>query len=757
MPHSHNYSSLILDPSHLGEGQAVGYTEDITVAGALFVSRVERFYEILRNRRDSHGRLLLPAVYDPGTSNLLAQVNKVQLVDRLGSEPNIYGTVHITTSHVIFKADDSAKEIWIPNGLIASVERKPLTTAGSPLTVRCKHFLTLTFLISRDKDCQDLLETLQRCGRPVNIADVFAFENRETVDGTRVDVEKEAESWSRLDWDAEFARQGVDNKWRCTEFNLSYSCCDTYPEKLWVPTAVTTQSLIASCRFRSRGRLPVLTYWHKTNGASISRCAQPLTGFSARCVEDEALMDHIAKTNPSCATLYLIDTRPRVNAMVNKVQGKGFEDVRNYSNMQFHFFDIENIHVMRNSLNKLLEVCQKPRSMNDFLKGLESSQWLKHVRSLMECGKFLADSVVRGISCVVHCSDGWDRTSQTVSIAQLILDPFYRTTRGFEILVEKDWLGFGHKFDDRCGHVGIGTPGDDASKEISPIFAQFLDVVFQMMRQKPRAFEFNQRFLIELHEHVYSCQYGTFLGNCLKDRHDLQLSRRTQSLWTYFASRVDDFKNPLYDPEAHHFLTNIDIHPSAIVFWAPLYNRFDTGILAKESVEDVALVTQEHIGMLEQTLLSLRTKLSEIKSSVGRSMSMVDSGHSSNNGAVGPSVAFSDPLLNPLGNGDLPQEPVAVEKGLLKHQDTDESGIYDPSSMTISFEANVGTSAIRWKSLRHADECSSKMCGAEFVTKGDRRLHCYQCGGIFCRRCVKVAADSSERLCDGCRNEDPEL
>ena len=31
---------------------------------------------------------------------------------------------------------------------------------------------------------------------------------------------------------------------------------------------------------------------------------------------------------------------------------------------------------------------------------------------------------------VVHCSDGWDRTSQTCSLAQLILDGYYRTIQG---------------------------------------------------------------------------------------------------------------------------------------------------------------------------------------------------------------------------------------------------------------------------------------------------------------------------------------
>ena len=41
--------------------------------------------------------------------------------------------------------------------------------------------------------------------------------------------------------------------------------------------------------------------------------------------------------------------------MVNKAQGKGYENEIYYENIKFHFFGIENIHVMRGSLQKLMD------------------------------------------------------------------------------------------------------------------------------------------------------------------------------------------------------------------------------------------------------------------------------------------------------------------------------------------------------------------------------------------------------------------
>ena len=82
-----------------------------------------------------------------------------------------------------------------------------------------------------------------------------------------------------------------------------------------------------------------------------------------------------------------------------------------------------------------------------------------------------------------------------------MLDPFYRTKSGFAILVEKEWVAFGHQWAKRCGH---GLKDSIDGTERSPIFFQFLDAVWQIMQQFPFSFEFNAEYLSSIADHIYS-------------------------------------------------------------------------------------------------------------------------------------------------------------------------------------------------------------------------------------------------------------
>ena len=71
------------------------------------------------------------------------------------------------------------------------------------------------------------------------------------------------------------------------------------------------------------------------------------------------------------------------------------------------------------------------------------------------------------------------------------------TIQGFKVLIEREWLGYGHKFGDRCGLT------TDDSSQTSPIFLQWLDCVHQLTRQYPCDFEFNDNFLVSKNVFLY--------------------------------------------------------------------------------------------------------------------------------------------------------------------------------------------------------------------------------------------------------------
>lgn len=58
---------------------------------------------------------------------------------------------------------------------------------------------------------------------------------------------------------------------------------------------------------------------------------------------------------------------------------------------------------------------------------------------------FISNVVDKGVSVVVHCSDGWDRTAQVCSLASLMLDPYYRTIKGFQVCYETPLYNRIHK------------------------------------------------------------------------------------------------------------------------------------------------------------------------------------------------------------------------------------------------------------------------------------------------------------------------
>ena len=285
-----------------------------------------------------------------------------------------------------------------------------------------------------------------------------------------------------------------------------------------MPSAISDNTLNYAGRYRSRVRLPVLTYLHPVNNCSITRSSQPLVGVRGnRSIQDEKLLLAIFSTSiPNPATsesssrpgslqspssnqgepaslsqesaaagvseppedissrtntddtsdeprIYgaqqnnlIVDARPTVNALAMQAVGLGSENMDHYRFATKEYLGIDNIHVMRESLNKVIDTMKEsdltPLPPNR--EALARTGWLKHIGGILDGAGLIARQVgLQHSHVLIHCSDGWDRTSQLSALSQLCLDPYYRTLEGFIVLVEKDWLSFGHRFNHRAGFL----------------------------------------------------------------------------------------------------------------------------------------------------------------------------------------------------------------------------------------------------------------------------------------------------------------
>ncbi|KAK6601793.1 protein phosphatase [Botrytis cinerea] len=639
----------------------------------------------------------------------ISKVDDVQVVAR-GQASNV--TLHLTAHHLIVVqapvpppetsqqasptqkrtgAPVRTRESWIAYPMIAHCTFRPTSPGSaqaSSIRLRGRDFNYYTLNFADDKQARETFESLKNSTCKLgSIERLYAFSYK--AHG----AEKQINGWDVYDPKAEWKRLGIT--------------------LLPVPSSVSDITIKHAGQHRSRARIPVLTYLHPVNNCALTRCSQPRTGMrQARSVQDEKLVsacfsaksqvDEVDSLSPAASRnspassqadistpnngevtdteryedemlasasnieiitekpqVYgaqqnnlIVDARPQVNAYANQVNGFGTEKMEYYPLAKKAYLNIANIHVMRDSLAKVIDAIKdadvSPLPPNREL--LAKSGWIKHITGILDGAALIARQVgIQHSHVLIHCSDGWDRTSQLSALSQLMLDPYYRTIEGFIVLVEKDWLSFGHMFQHRSGFLnhekwfvtqndalagsaiqpggntdGRGDaienallsakrffnksnhsqenvdeadevtvdqspkrpildtlPQSDVTKpnETSPVFHQFLDATYQLLRQHPTRFEFNERFLRRLLYHLYSCQYGTFLYNNEKSRVDARVKERTKSVWAYFLSKKPEFTNKDYDGEIDDHVKGKErlIFPNLddVRWWHQVFNRTD--------------------------------------------------------------------------------------------------------------------------------------------------------------------------------------
>ena len=353
-----------------------------------------------------------------------------------------------------------------------------------------------------------------------------------------------------------------------TKENMNYSLCCTYPKLVIVPSDLPNSSTLeGASKFRDKGRFPVLS-WASNHTGSIWRSAQPKASLLNRSLDDE---EYLKKAQ----VMFIIDCRPMLNAYANIANGAGVEALNNYhSGIELVFAGIQNIHHVRDSWENMFCMSQKffDQTSGPWFSQLETTGWYDHICSILRASRLLVDKVKTNINVLCRCSHGLDRTPQVVSLAMLALDPFYRTIRGFCVLIEKEWIAMGHKFHSR------NCLGRNPSDEFSPIFTQWLECVFQIISTHPDSFEFKTSFLLAIQHAMVSGRFGNFLFDCEKDRIEHGIvtvdGSVVQDVWAHLLSRKEKFINWNFSHrniEVSDTVLEIDTRVSQIKVWNDLW------------------------------------------------------------------------------------------------------------------------------------------------------------------------------------------
>ena len=263
-----------------------------------------------------------------------------------------------------------------------SDKKSPLSNILNIVT-KCGRKFKLGFAFEDTMESIKLVETLEKLIPPPKIFTNFAF----VFHSAYPKYELEHKGWKIYDIDKEYKRQGVtfctashqellkdDHLAQKTPFrkihnygsDISKWHCESYPPAVVVPALLEPDEILKTAKYRTKHRLPALTYCHKVEGQPVVglwRSSQCKPGFARqRSTEDEHFLRLIG--NPfhkhggkdGLVNLHIYDARPYLNAVANKMNGKGYENLSYYKNTEIFFLDIDNIHGVRDKYRKLIEL-----------------------------------------------------------------------------------------------------------------------------------------------------------------------------------------------------------------------------------------------------------------------------------------------------------------------------------------------------------------------------------------------------------------
>jgi hypothetical protein len=280
----------------------------------------------------------------------------------------------------------------------------------------------------------------------------------------------------------ESKRQGV--LWT---INFTFEVCKTYPANLLLPflpnSQINEEDVKLAASYRMEGRVPCCIWKKEAEDTFLLRSGSSiknLVGNTAdvklmnsiiRCTNNFFIVhegNSISSSKISKQSSYQQLRIPKERELSQELRNSNVESSSEYTEVietseYLYCSDIFlnlDVSELGNSYFKLRDLCNSFYNIQDSISKekleehwfacLDTTGWIQKLKQILNSTIKITELLKNGASVMVmedSTSDHlFNHVSCLLSLSMLLLDKNYRTITGFEFLIKRIWLAYGHKF-----------------------------------------------------------------------------------------------------------------------------------------------------------------------------------------------------------------------------------------------------------------------------------------------------------------------
>ena len=490
--------------------------------------------------------------------------------------------------------------VFIPLGAVSKMHNRQESSSSGVLSIRpkyCFEYVHLDFIEQQDTDLMWNVLDSKVLGSESLIQNTFAFSHGAFASSA-------TRGWNLYVPTTEFGRMDIPDGqlWRLSDVNDDYGLSPSLPRILCVPHGMDDARIRSAAAmngfdtaldpkidFQTRGRVPCLTWRRRserTGGCVSLMRSGPLQFRGWWPYLPEECKEMVQVCFEAAAPLAALNEGKALRLVVDCGGGDVYGGTAAlYEELGLEYVSLP-IPVHRQTRGALYHL-QKHHRDGD---GFDDSKWSAYLMQLLSSADQLAQRLNQypsgGLGALITCVNGIDYSAALSSLVQLLLDPFYRTLWGFQVLIEKEWCTMAYPWVERLGHC---TDDFFRSETCSALMVLWLDAVYQLITHYPDAFEFKSSLPCTLGRHLYSCRFGNFLGGTEESRTRLGLAKNTLSFWSFVNAQRSEFLNDSTDVGTRYspneWLDGLAV-PQHVKYWKEFHNDVN-GLADIGSVEKV--------------------------------------------------------------------------------------------------------------------------------------------------------------------------